>query len=147
MKIFDKHIVFILLLIMTLSFTACNKKSIPSEIMDFKNSYENPDKYLQDLAKIADSCSKNYATDPIFLEKKSQIYFQKGRNEHKNADYLNAAKSLVESYNSQKSLISLKKETNNDDFHYLGQILENIGDVYSDVNSLKPASYFYDSAL
>ena len=35
----------------------------------------------------------------------------------------------------------------NDDFHYLGQVFERLGDVYSDVNSLKPASYFYDNAL
>ncbi len=147
MKMFYRHIVFISLLITTLCFSSCERKSIPSEILDFKNSYENSDEYIQNIAKLADSCSKNYAKDAVFLEKKSQIFFQKGRNEHKNADYLNSAKSFIESFNCQKSLISLKKETDNDDFHYLGQILENLGDVYSEVNSLKPASYFYDDAL
>jgi len=116
-------------------------------MMDFKNNYENSDEYLQNLAKIADSCTKNYAGNPIFLEKKSQIFFQKGRNEHKNTDYLNAIKSFIESYNAQKALVNMKKESDNDDIHYLGQIFENIGDIYSDVNSLKPASYFYDEAL
>ena len=115
--------------------------------MDFKNSYENTDEHVEKLAKIADSCSDFYANNPIFLEKKSQIFFQKGRKEHKKSDYLSATKAFIESYDSQKALISLKKETDNDDFHYLGQILDNIGDVYSDVNSLKPASYFYDQAL
>ena len=147
MKFFYRHIVFISLLIIALCFAACNNKTIPSELMEFKNSYENSNQNLEKLAKIADSCSKNYANDPIFLEKKSQIYFQKGINDHKNHDYLSSANSFIEAYNAQKSLMSLKKDNDNDDSHYLGQILENIGDVYSDVNSLKPASYFYDKAL
>ena len=135
------------MLIIALGFSACNNKSIPTEIMEFKNSYENSDEYLDNLAHLADSCSKSYAKNPEFLEKKSQIFFQKGRNEHKNSDYLGATKSFIKAYKAQKNLISLKKEADNDDFHYLGQILENIGDVYSDINSLKPASYFYDQAL
>ena len=147
MKIFYRHIVFISLLIMALYFFACNKKSIPTEIMDFKNNYENSDEYLEKLSKIADSCSKNYANDLVFLEKQSQIFFQKGRNEHKKSEYLQATAAFIKAYDSQKSLVSLKKEADNDDFHYLGQILDNIGDVYFDVNSLKPSSYFYDQAL
>lgn len=147
MKLFYRHIVFISLLITALCFTACNNKSIPTEIMDFKNNYENTDEQLDKLAETADSCSKFYANDPIFLEKKSQIFFQKGRKDHKKSEYLEAAKAFIESYNAHKTLISLKKESDNDDVHYLGQILDNIGDVYADVNSLKPASYFYDQAL
>ena len=130
-----------------LGFLACNNKSIPTEIMEFKNNYENSDEYLDNLAHLADSCSKSYAKSPEFLEKKSQIFYQKGRNEHKNYNYLDATKSFIEAYNSQKNLIALKKVADNDDYHYLGQIFENIGDVYSDINSLKPASYFYDQAL
>lgn len=130
-----------------LCIVSCNRKSIPTEILDFKNNYENSKEHLSKLAKIADSCTKNYANDPVFLEKKSQIFFQKGRDEHKASEYLNATASFIESYNTQKTLISQKKEPDNDDLHYLGQILENIGDVYSDINSLKPASFFYDQAL
>jgi hypothetical protein len=147
MKFFYRHIVFISLLIIALCLVACNNKSIPSELMEFKNNYENSDQNLEKLAKIADSCSKNYANDPIFLEKKSQIYFQKGIADHKNNDYLTSANSFIEAYYAQKKLMSLKKDNDNDDLHYLGQILENIGDVYADVNSIKPASYFYDQAL
>jgi len=147
MKKFYRHIVFISLLITALGFNSCSNKSIPTEMMEFKNNYENSDDYLSQLAHIADSCTKNYAKNPDFFEKKSQIFFQKGRNEHKNADYLGATKSFVEAYKAQKNLMSLKKVADNDDYHYLGQILENIGDVYSDINSLKPASYFYDEAL
>ena len=132
---------------MTLCILSCNKKSIPSEILDFKNSFENSNKQLEKLAKISDSCSKIYANNPTFLEKKSQIFYLKGRNEHKTNRYIEATESFIEAYNSQKALIALKKETDNDDYHYLGQISENIADVYSDVNSLKPASYFYDNAL
>lgn len=146
MKVFIRHIVHILLLITTLCFFACNKKSIPSEILDFKNNYENSDEYLQNLSNKADSCYKNYANDIAFLEKFSQILYQKGLNEYKKSDYLNATSSLIKSYNSQKKLLSIK-EPDTDDIHYLGQILEHLGDVYSDVNSLKPAQYFYDQAL
>ena len=99
------------------------------------------------MAKIADSCTKNYANDPIFLEKKSQIYFQKGISDRKKQDFINSAKSFIEAYIAQNNLIAQQKEVNNDDYHYLGQILENLGNVYADVNSLKPASYFYDQAL
>ena len=147
MKLIYRHIFYILLLLMTLCILSCNKKSIPSEILDFKNSFENSNKQLEKLAKISDSCSKIYANNPTFLEKKSQIFYLKGRNEHKTNRYIEATESFIEAYNSQKALIALKKETDNDDYHYLGQISENIADVYSDVNSLKPASYFYDNAL
>lgn len=147
MKIFYRHIFRISLLFIALYFAACNNNSIPTEMMEFKNNYENSSDHLEELAKIADSCTENYAKNPEFLEKKTKIFFQKGRNEHKNYDYLNATKSFIEAYNSQKNLITLKKEADNDDYHYLGQIFENIGDVYSDINSLKPASYFYDQAL
>lgn len=147
MKSFERHIAFIALLFMALCFFACNKKSIPAGISDFKNTYENPDEYLENLSKLADSCSEFYANDPLFLEKKSQIFYQKGRNERKKGDYLEAVNSLIKSYNSQKALIALKKTADNDDCHYLGQILDNIGDVYSDVNSVKPSSYYYDQAL
>lgn len=132
---------------MALCFIACSNKSIPTEIMDFKNNYENSDDYIENLSKLADSCSKFYANDPVFLEKQSQIYYQKGRNEHKNGNFIDAATSLINSYNAQKALISLKKSAENDDYHYLGQILDNLGDIYSDINSVKPASYFYDQAL
>ena len=147
MKMFYRHIAFITLFFMALCFTACNNRSIPTEILDFKNNYENSDEYLENLAQLADSCSEFYANDPVFLEKKSQIFYQKGRNERKNCDYINAATSLITAYNAQKTLISLKKTDDNDDYHYLGQVLDNIGDVYSDINSVKPASYFYDQAL
>lgn len=146
MKLFFRHIFFILLLLTALCFTTCNNKSIPTEMMDFKNNYENTGEQLDNLAKIADSCSGFYANNLLFLEKKSQIFFQKGRIEHKNSNYINAAEAFIVSYNSQKDFITLKKAPDSDDFHCLGQILENIGDVYSDVNSLKPASYFYDQA-
>ena len=147
MKSFERYIAFISLFIMALCFIACNNKSIPTEILDFKNNYENSDDYLENLSKIADSCSEFYANDPVFLEKQSQIYYQKGRNEHKSGNYIDASTSLINSYNAQKVLISLKKSAENDDYHYLGQILDNIGDIYSDINSVKPASYFYDQAL
>ena len=147
MKRFYRHIAYISLLFIALCLANCNKKTIPAELMDFKNNYEISYDQINKLAEVSDSCSKFYANDPVFLEKSSQIFFQKGRHEHKNNDYLNATKSFIKSFNLEKSLISLKKEADNDDFHYLGQIFENIGDVYSNVNSLKPASYFYDQAL
>ena len=132
---------------MTLCFNACHKKTVPDALLNFQNSHENSDDYLEIVSKLADSCSEKYANNTIFLEKKSQIYLQKGKNQHKKNDYLNATSSFIESYNSQKTLISLKNNPENDDYHFLGQILENIGDIYYDINSLKPASYFYDQAL
>ena len=147
MKIFYRHIINISLLLLMLHFASCNKKSIPDEIMDFKNNYENSDEQLKKLAKTADSCTKFYANDLIFLEKKSQIFYLKGIKEHKNNEYINAAESFIEAYNTQKALVTLKKESDNDDYHYLGLVFKNLAEVYANVNSLKPASYFYDNAL
>ena len=90
---------------------------------------------------------KNTPTTPFFSKKKAQIFFQKGRNELKNQDYISSVLSFITSYNSEKAFMSHNENVSNDDIHYLGQILENIGDVYAEVNSLKPAKYFYDKAL
>ena len=147
MKLFYRHIAYILLLLLTLCFSSCNKKTIPTEILDFKINYENSDEQLQNLARLADSCTKFYANDPVFLEKKAQIFYLKGRNEYKKNNYLNAAESFIEAYNTEKSFVELKNESDNDDIHFLGQILETLGDVYFDINSLKPSSYFYDLSL
>lgn len=132
---------------MALCFYAFNSTSIPPEILDFKNNYENDGDKIEKLAHIVDSCSEKYANDPVFLEKKAQIFFQKGRNELKKQDYISSATSFFKSYNSQKAFIKLKNYNNNDDIHYLGQILENTGDVYAAVNSLKLAKLLYDNAL
>ena len=144
---FRRHISLIPLLIMTLCFSACRNRYVPEEIMAFENNFNNDSQQLDHLAKMADSCTKFYANDPIFLEKKSQIFYQKGINHHKNGEYIEATRTFITSCLTQRSLVALKKLPSNDDFHYLGQIYEQLGDVYGDVNSLKPTSHFYDDAL
>lgn len=147
MTAFKRNIVFISLLITTLCFNACQKKNVPEALLNYKNSKENSADYLENLSKLADSCSEKYARNPIFLEKSAQIYFQNGEILYQKNDYINATKSFMAAYDSQKTLISLKKHTENNDYCFLGQIFENIGDIYFDINSIKPASYFYDQAL
>ena len=82
---------------MTLCFSACHHRSVPEEILTFKNDFNNDSEQLEQLAKLADSCTVFYANDPVFLEKKSQIFFQKGVNHHKNNEYIEAAKALITS--------------------------------------------------
>ena len=142
-----RHTGLIALLIMMLCFSACRNGAVPHEILTFENSYGVDSQSLDHLAQMADSCTRFYANDPVFLEKKSQIYFQKGISHHKNRDYPEASRALITACEAEKALIAVNKAASNDDFHYLGQIYEHLGDVYADVNSLKPSAHWYDEAL
>ena len=147
MTICKRHITLILLLIMALCFNACRNRLVPEEIIGFENNFNSDSQQLDRLAKMADSCAVFYASDPSFLEKMSQIYYQKGVSHHKNNESLDAARALITACKSQQSFLSIENRPTNDDYHYLGQIFERLGDVYADVNSLKPSSHFYDDAL
>lgn len=81
------------------------------------------------------------------LDEESHTYYKNGVELHKASDFLHSAEALLEASRIQKLRLSLENSPSNDDFHYLAQVYEKLGDVYSDVNSLRPASYFYDEAL
>lgn len=141
------HIVRIALLINVFGFASCTNQNIPDDMHNFQKNFRNNDVFIEDLAHLADSCTPKYSKNYAFFEKKSEIFYQKGINNSKKNDFINASEDFFKALDAEKISIKLKETTTNDDFHYLGQILESIGDIYANVNSVKPASYFYDEAL
>lgn len=147
MNRFLVHIIHIALLITVLGFANCNNQSIPDDMRDFQIKLQNNDVFIENLARLADSCTPRYSKNHAFFEKKSEIFFQKGQNNSRKNDFITASNDLFTALDAEKNSIRLKGNATNDDVHYLGQIFESIGDIYNNVNSVKPASYFYDEAL
>jgi len=147
MREFLKHIIRIVLYIIVLSFVACNNQTMPDKLINFQKNIHKNDTLLEDLAVFADSCTLKYRKNYAFFEKKSEIYYQKGINNSAKNNFLESAKDLFKALEAEENSITIKSEANNDDYHFLGQIYESIGDVYNKVNSLKAASYFYDKSL
>lgn len=147
MNKFISHIARIALLIIAFGFASCNNQSIPDDMQSFQKKFTKDDGYIENLAHLADSCTHKYSKNYAFFEKKSEIFYQKGQNNLRKNDFKTAAEDLFKALESEKKSIKFKESTTNDDFHYLGQIYESIGDIYNSVNSVKAASYFYDEAL
>lgn len=147
MNRFLVHIIHIALLIIVLGFANCNNQDFPDDIRNFQKNHHNDIAFIEKLARSADSCTSKHSKNYAFFEKKSEIFFQKGLNNLRKNDLKTASDDLFTALDSEKNSIRLKGNATNDDLHYLGQIFESIGDVYNNVNSVKPASYFYDEAL
>ena len=147
MNKFLAHIVSIALLIIVLGFAGCNNRDIPYDMQNFQKNHYNDVVFIENLARLADSCTSKYSKNYAFFEKKSEIFFQKGMDNLRKNDFKTASDDLFTALDSEKNSIKLKGNATNDDLHYLGQIFESIGDIYNNVSSVKPASYFYDKAL
>jgi len=147
MNEFLSYIIRIALLISVFCLASCNNQSIPDEMNNFQRNIRNNDELIENLAHIADSCTPKYSKNYAFLEKKSEIFYQKSINDSRKNDLKTASEDLFKALESEKKSIKLKEAATNDDYHYLGQILDAIGDIYANVNSIKTASYFYDEAL
>lgn len=147
MNRFLVHIIHIALLIIVLGFANCNNQDFPDDIRNFQKNHHNDIAFIEKLARSADSCTSKHSKNYAFFEKKSEIFFQKGLNNLRKNDLKTASDDLFNALDSEKNSIRLKGNATNDDLHYLGQIFESIGDIYNNVNSVKPASYFYDEAL
>ncbi|MGN0032243.1 MAG: hypothetical protein ACI358_00425 [Candidatus Limimorpha sp.] len=142
-----KDIITIILILTALSFYACKSTSSRSELYDFNFSYNNKQEYIEKYVSMAEEIDQNNAKDPVLLEKISQIYYLYGRNLYNKKEYIAATEALIKSYLAKTYSVSYNKYTSDDDFHFLGQIADALGDIYNDVNSLKAASFFYNDAL
>ena len=142
-----KNTNIITLILIALSFNCCKNASSRSEILDFQFSYNNRQDYIEKYVSLADNVDLSHAKDPDLLEKISQIYYLNGRELYNKKDYIEAANTLTKSYLAKKSSITYSKNISNDDFHFLGQVSDALGNIYNDFNSLKAASFFYNDAL
>lgn len=152
MKRIFKNIIILSLIITAFNLLSCSdvSKSCCEEILNF--SYTESDSIVNYNIDLAERCSEKYHKRPEFLQKISQIYYYDAinnytSNEQSTVDLLQLTKKLylaLEYMNSYMSRIDVIKSY---DYQFRGEIYERLGDIYNDINSLKPAAELYDKAL
>lgn len=146
MNRFLSNIILITLFINVFGFAGCDTQDLPDDMRNFQKNLYYDGVFLENLARISDSCTPRYTKNYAFFEKKSEIFFNKGLNNMRRDDLKAAVNDLLKSLESGETSMRLRDGATSDNLHYLGQINENIGDIYNKVNSLKPAAHFYSQA-
>ncbi len=152
MKSIIKNIILLSLTITMLTSTSCDKvsKSYCEEILEF--SYTNNDSLMENKLYFTQKCSEKYHKRPEFLQKISQIYYSDAINNYTSEElstvsHLQSAKKLYLALENINSYFNKTEEVKPFDYQFRGEIYERLGDVYKDINSLKPAAELYDKAL
>lgn len=159
MKVYIRNIIVLLLIITSLFITSCDKlsKSYCEEILNL--SYTNNDSLIEYNISEAKKCSEKYHKRPDFFQKISQIYYYDATNDYEKISvhsfssednshaYLQSAKKLFAALNYINIYFNKTNEIKSYDYQFRGNIFERLGDIYKDINSLKPATELYDKAL
>lgn len=147
MKRLIKNIIFLSLIIIALIITSCGDlpKSYCEEILNF--SYTENDSLLKNNLSIAEKCSEKYHKRPEYIQKISQLYYNDAINCYTSEQYLQASKRLYLALEKINIYFSQISDIKSFDYQFRGEIYERLGDIYKDINSLKPASELYDMAL
>ena len=159
MKVYIRNIIVLLLIITSLFITSCGKlsKSYCEEILNL--SYTNNDSLIEYNISEAKKCSEKYHKRPDFFQKISQIYYYDATNDYEKISvhsfssednshaYLQSAKKLFAALNYINIYFNKTNEIKSYDYQFRGNIFERLGDIYKDINSLKPATELYDKAL
>ena len=147
MKIFYKNIIFLLLIITTLFLTSCGdtSKSCCEEILNF--SYTENDSLTKSNIVIAKNCAEKYHKRPEFLQKISQFYYYDAIEDYSSESTIQATKKFYNALDYINKYISKNGVIKPYDYLFRGEIYERLGDIYKDINSLKPAAALYDKAL
>lgn len=146
------NIIILSLIIIAFNLLSCSdvSKSCCEEILNF--SYTENDSTVNHNIDIAKKCSEKYHKRPEFLQKISQIYYYDAINSYTSEELSTTSDQqttrklykALENINSYFSKIEVIKPY---DYQYRGEIYERLGDIYNDINSLKPAAELYDKAL
>ncbi len=147
MKSFFKNIVFFSLIITTLFFQSCGdtSKSYCEEILNF--SYTENDSLTKSNIDIAKKCSEKYHKRPEFLQKISQFYYYDAIEDYSSDLTIQACKKFYNALDYINKYIAKNEIAKSYDYQFRGEIYERLGDIYKDINSLKPAAALYDKAL
>ncbi|MBQ8223426.1 MAG: hypothetical protein IJZ87_08845 [Bacteroidales bacterium] len=147
MKKLFLNITLLLLTIITLNLCSCSdvSKSYCNEILN--DSFLGNDSLSENETVIVNKCSEKYHKKPIFLQKAAQIYYIDAINDYSDGHYLQSASKLFQSLQNINLYFSKIDEIKPYDYKFRGEIYERLGDVYKDINSLKPAIELYDKAL
>ena len=147
MKNFFKNIIFLSLIIITLNFISCSdtSKTFCEEILNF--SYTENDSLTTSNINIVMKCAEKYHKQPEFLQKISQIYYYEAIEDYSSDLTIQATKKLYNALDYTNKYISKNEVVKPYDYLFRGEIYERLGDIYKDINSLKPAAALYDKAL
>ena len=147
MKIFYKNIIFLSLIIIALFLTSCGdtSKSCCEEILNF--SYTENDSLTKSNIVIAKNCAEKYHKRPEFLQKISQFYYYDAIEDYSSELTIQATKKFYNALDYINKYISKNEVVKSYDYQFRGEIYERLGDIYKDINSLKPAAALYDKAL
>ena len=147
MKNIFKNITFLLLIITAISITSCSdvSKSCCEDILNFQ--YTENDSLASNSLYIAEKCSQKYHKRPDFLQKISQIHYYKAINNYSSPNPLPTIKDFYSALENINAYFHAVNEIKSYDYQYRGEIYERLGDIYRDINSLKPAAELYDKAL
>ena len=147
MKNFFLNIALFLLTIITLNFHSCSdvSKSYCDEILNY--SYSGNDSLSENEIVMVNKCTEKYHKNPTFLQKAAQIYYIDAINDYSDGLYLKAVNKFYHSLQDINSYFSKVDEIKEYDYEFRAEIYERLGDIYKDINSLKPATELYNKAL
>ena len=147
MKKLFLNIALLLLTITTLNFHSCSDvtKSYCDEILNY--SYSENDSLSGNEIVMVNKCSEKYHKKPIFLQKAAQIYYINAINDYSEGAYIKSSNKLYHSLQNINLYFSKIDEIKTYDYEFRAEIYERLGDIYKDINSLKPATELYDKAL
>lgn len=135
------------MIITTLFLQSCGdaSKSYCEEILNF--SYTENDSLTTRTIETAKKCSEKYHKRPEFLQKISQIYYYNAIEEYSSDFPIQATKKFYSALDYANKYIVKNGAVKSYDYQFRGEIYERLGDIYKDINSLKPAAALYDKAL
>ena len=147
MRSFYRNIIFLSLIITILNLISCSdiSKSYCEEILDY--SYTENDSLIEYNIESAKKCAEKYHKRPEFLQKISQIYYYDAIEDYSSNNPLQATRKLYNALYYINNYITKNENTKSYDYQFRGEIYERLGDIYKDINSLKPAAALYDKAL
>ncbi len=120
-------------------------RSYCEEILDY--SYTENDSLIEYNIESAKKCAEKYHKRPEFLQKISQIYYYDAIEDYSSNNPLQATRKLYNALYYINNYITKNENTKSYDYQFRGEIFERLGDIYKDINSLKPAAVLYDKAL
>ncbi len=147
MKDFYRNIIFLSLIITILNLVSCSNtsKSYCEEILNY--SYTENDSLMESNIDMAMKCAEKYHKRPEFLQKISQIYYYDAIDEYSSNLPIQATKKFYYALEYANKYITKNEKSKSYDYLFRGEIYERLGDIYKDINSLKPAAFLYDKAL
>ena len=147
MRSFYRNIIFLSLIITVLNFISCSdvSKSYCEEILNV--SYTENDSLIESNIETAKKCAEKYHKRLEFLQKISQFYYYDAIEDFSSNRPILATKKFYNSLDYINRYIDKSDVVKPYDYQFRGEIYERLGDIYKDINSLKPASALYDKAL